>query len=560
MDTQKFKYFGNIKLYDKMIWILLFSISLYFIAGIYNDQFMNLISVTDYLTWHMIFEFASILVSFSIFTVSYFVYEESQRLGLIVLGCSFLLMGALDTFHTLSFKGMSDFFIANTSANRATTLWILSRTLGSLGFLAAVLIPVSKRSSVKKGLFFGITFTLSIILFLIVTYLPDFFPPMLIENSGLTRSKIIMEYVIILIMLSTLFIVLSEYNKTHKVREQQFIIALIFMIFSEFAFTSYGSVYDAFNYIGHIFKIVAFIVLYKAIYIDNVSEPYREMKKARNELSEYSENLNLLVSQRTKDLEEANSILLKDIEYAKEMQLRLMPDKMPEDSTVIFSAEYLPAERLSGDFYNVIKLDNENIALYIGDVSGHGVSAAMLTIFANQSIITLKKDENNLNQIVSPALVLDSIYRDFNNTNFNDETYILMLYGIYNIKKRTLTYASAGMNASPYIIKSSGEIQELNSRGFSICKLGELIVPSYENRVVQMEAGDKVLFYSDGLVEAQNADNKAYGQEKLKHFLRSNYLSKSKALKHELKNSLFKHIGNAERLTDDVTLLIMEVS
>ena len=125
MDTQKFKYFGNIKLYDKMIWILLFSISLYFIAGIYNDQFMNLISVTDYLTWHMIFEFASILVSFSIFTVSYFVYEESQRLGLIVLGCSFLLMGALDTFHTLSFKGMSDFFIANTSANRATTLWIL---------------------------------------------------------------------------------------------------------------------------------------------------------------------------------------------------------------------------------------------------------------------------------------------------------------------------------------------------------------------------------------------------------------------------------------------------
>ena len=47
MDTLKFKYFGNIKLYDKMIWILLFSISLYFIAGIYNDQFMNLISVTD---------------------------------------------------------------------------------------------------------------------------------------------------------------------------------------------------------------------------------------------------------------------------------------------------------------------------------------------------------------------------------------------------------------------------------------------------------------------------------------------------------------------------------
>lgn len=560
METLKSKYFENIKLYDKIIWILLFSVSLYLIAGIYNDQFMKLMSVADYLTWHMIFEFASILVSFSIFTVSYFVYEESKRLSLIVLGCSFLMMGALDTFHTFSFKGMADFFIANSSANRATTLWILSRTLGSLGFLAAVLIPESLKSSIKKGLFFVMTVTLAITLFLIVTYLPNVFPPMLIEDTGLTTTKIVMEYVVISIMLYTLSIVLSEYSKTQQVREQQFIIALIIMIFSEFAFTSYGSVYDAFNYIGHIFKIVAAIVLYKAIYIDNVSEPYREMKKARNELRAYSENLNLLVKQRTKDLEEANSILLKDIEYAKEMQLRLMPSNMPEDLSVEFIAEYLPAERLSGDFYNVIKLDEENIALYIGDVSGHGVSAAMLTIFATQSIVPLKKDEYGLNQIISPGLVLDSIYKDFNNTNFNDETYILMLYGIYNKKTKTLTYASAGMNASPYVLKSSGEVLELNSRGFSICKLGEYIVPTYENRLFQMESGDKIMFYSDGLVEAKDAKNEVYGQEKLKDFLRKNYTSKSKDLKYGLKKDLFIHLGNAERLTDDVTLLIMEVN
>ena len=559
MDTLKGKYLENIKLYDKIIWILIFSISLYFVAGIYNDQFMNLMSVADYLTWHMIFEFASILVFFSIFTVSYFVYEESKRLSLILLGCSFLLMGFLDTFHTFSFKGMADFFIANDSANRATTLWILSRTLGSLGVLAAILIPGSLRSSIKKGQFVILTITLAIILFLIVTYFPNVFPPMLIENTGLTTTKIVMEYVIILIMLYTLGIVLSEYNKTQQVREQQFTIALIFMIFSEFAFTSYGSVYDAFNYIGHIFKIVAAIVLYKAIYIDNVSEPYREMKKARNELREYSENLNLLVRQRTKDLEEANSILLKDIEYAKEMQLRLLPNNMPDDLSVKFIAEYLPAERLSGDFYNVIQLDEDNIAIYIGDVSGHGVSAAMLTIFANQSIVPVKKDEYSLNQIVSPGLVLNSIYSGFNNTNFKDETYILMLYGIYNKKTKTFTYASAGMNTSPYIIKSSGEILEINSKGFSICKLGEYIVPTYENRVVQMESGDKILFYSDGLVEAKNSANEVYGQEKLKDFLINNFSLKSKDIKFELKKNLFMHIGNVERPTDDVTLLIMEV-
>lgn len=193
-------------------------------------------------------------------------------------------------------------------------------------------------------------------------------------------------------------------------------------------------------------------------------------------------------------------------------------------------------------------------------MSGHGVSAAMLTIFANQSIVPINKDEYGLNQIISPGLVLDSVYRGFNNTNFKDETYILLLYGIYNKKTKTLTYASAGMNASPYVIKNSGEVLELNSRGFSICKLGEYIVPTYENRIVQMESGDKIMFYSDGLVEAKNVSNQVYGQEKLKDFLLNNYMANSKDLKYGLKKDLYTHIGNAERLTDDVTLLIMEVN
>ncbi|WP_409229355.1 MASE3 domain-containing protein [Gudongella sp. SC589] len=560
MENIHNQYFKELKLYNRITVVFLLSISLYIIAGIYNDVFIKLVSVASYLTWHMIFEFASVLVSFSIFTVTYFVYKESRKLSMIFLGCTFLFMGTLDAMHTFSFKGMSDFFIANTTANRATTLWILSRSLGSLGFLVSVLIPDSKKGKINNGIFAIGTLLFSILLFVIVTYYPNVFPPMLIEDSGLTTIKIVMEYIIIIIMAITFLIVLSQYRVTSQVRDYQYLLALVFLIFSEFAFTNYGSVYDAFNYIGHIYKVVAYMILYKAIYVDNVSEPYREMKKARNELKEYSDNLNRLVKKRTRDLEEANSMLLKDIEYAKEMQIRLMPAQLPKDESVSIQAEYLPAERLSGDFYNLVRLDEDNVAIYIGDVSGHGVSAAMLTIFANQNITPIKPDENEEDRITPPSTILDDVYQSFNETNFQDETYILMLYGIYNRNTRVFRYASAGINVPPYVIRRSGDVEELDSKGFSICKLGEFVNPTYEERKVQLEKGDKLFLYSDGLVEARNSDNEIFGQRNMERYLKKNSFMKAGELKEALRKNLCNHIGNLDMLKDDVTFVILEIN
>lgn len=559
MDTLRTKLYQRIKEYDTVTLVAVFSVIIYIIAGIYNDNFLEFMTLANYLTWHNLFEFASILISFSVFTVTYFIYEESGNFKMIMFGCVFLLMGSLDLFHTLSYKGMPDFFIANDTANRATTLWILSRLLGSLGFMSAISLPSRSISKIKKESLAGITIIFSIMLFLIVTYYPDLLPPMYIEEEGLASIKIFLEYLVIFILGISFYIVSRQYKKTNSDTEYQFMIALVLLIFSELAFTKYGSIYDAFNYIGHLYKAIAFSILYRSIYIANIRKPYIELKEAQHILKEYSDNLNVIVKERTKELENLNKILLNDIELAREMQLGLLPRDMPTSMPVSFNAVYLAAENLSGDFYNVVKLDNNNIAIYIGDVSGHGISASMLTVFAYQNIIQLKEKEALNEAIIEPGFVLKTLYRSFNKTNIKEDKYIVMIYGIYNIKTKTFNYSSAGFNMSPFIIKNSGEIHDIDVKGFPICKLGNLISSYYENRTLKLETGDKILFYSDGLTEAKDRNGERYGIARLKDFLKTRHNLNSAELNTAINEEFFKYIGQDSELIDDVTFLTMMV-
>lgn len=557
MDTKEIKLYQIIKDHYKVGLVFVFSIIVYIIAAIFNADFVKIMPESSYLTWHTLMEFASIVVSFTIFTVTYFIYEESGNLKMIIFGCTFFFMGWLDLFHTFSYKGMPVFFIANEGANRATTLWILSRFIGSIGFLSAISMPGNTISNIKKEVYALGTSIFSIIIFLLVTYYPGIFPPMFIEGQGLTTIKLLLEYITIIILGISFFIVAAQYKKTNSNNEYKFLIAIIFMIFSEFAFTNYGSIYDAYNYIGHIYKILGYVLLYNSIYIGNVSMPYRELRKAKNELNHYADNLNLIVEQRTEELEKLNKILLNDIDYAKQMQYSLLPELMPNDMSVSFHAEYLAADNLSGDFYNVVKLDDDNIAIYIGDVSGHGVSAAMLSVFAYQNVIQLKDQIQKNKMIIEPSLILETMYKSFNETNIHEEKYIVMLYGVYNIKDKSFKYASAGINVSPYIVKSSGKIDALNSKGFPICKLGDFVSPNYENRTIQLEKGDKILFFSDGLVDGKNKDGEVYGYHKLEDILIDHLSSDASELNHAIKNDFFNHIGHSSKLMDDVTFLTM---
>ncbi|MGI6777942.1 MAG: MASE3 domain-containing protein [Acetivibrionales bacterium] len=547
------------KHYFFLIAAFVFSLVLFKLASLFQDQFDKMMGGDAYLSWHTMFELSSILVSFSVFITSYYTYRQTKNLRLIFLGAVFLFMGLVDMFHTLSYKGMPAFFINDSCcANRATTFWIISRLVGSAGILIATLIPKNKESSINKFLFAGGSIVFSIFSFIVTTYYPDALPKMYIEGQGLTQSKIILEYVIVIFMVAAIIKLLNEYGKEKETAAILLAGGLLISVFSEFAFISYNDPYDIHNYIGHIYKVIAFYLIFRATFIVSVQKPYLQLSEAKNELKGYIENLDKLVHERTRQLREINRKLLDDLNYARDIQLSMLPQSMPELTEVSFAAAYFPAERVSGDFYNVFILDEEHIGFYIGDVSGHGVPAAMLTIFLKQSINSMHEMKEKREEIIYPSAILDNLYESFNKTNFKDEVYVVMLYGVLNIKTRVLTYSSAGLNKAPLLARSTGEVKEIEIEGFPICKLINLYNVAYKSHTLNLEKGDKLLLYTDGLVEVRNT----CGEEFSEHHLRNILSSISGKTANEITDSITEEINKfmtVSELTDDITFLVMEV-
>ena len=546
------------KSYIIMLSIIIFVVVVSLAAYYFHDAFASLMSLASYLAWHNIFESISIMVCFSVFIVSYYTFNQTGRLRTIIVGCLLLTVGSVDLFHTLSFKGMPAFFIENTTSNRATTFWVISRLMTGIGFLWAVLIPVERKSKLSKRFFIIPSLLTVILVFVIVTYYPGLLPKMYIEGQGLTLSKIVLEYAVMLLMASVACIYLYDYMKTRDVLSALMCSAFILGISAEFLFTVYSQVMDIFNYTGHIYKGMMFFIILKVINSRDVQMPYIELSAAQVELREYAGNLDRIVEQRTRQLKVTNRKLMEDLECARDIQKAMLPSFLPETSNVGFNAWYLPAERLSGDFYDVFRIDEQHLGFCICDVSGHGVPAAMLTVFLKQALWTGQEMDRSTGNVSFPSTVLKNLYDSFNHTNFKDDVYIVLIYAIYNEVTKKLIYCSAGMNTPPMLLKRDGNVSEINICGFPICKISELIDVEYTDTFLELLSGDKLLFYTDGLVEAQNSYGDRYSPERLKTVLQENASLSGNSLSKILVDDLHSFLSD-NRIKDDLTFFLMDV-
>lgn len=555
--------------YKQLVWLIAAAVAsavLFENLYLFEPLFSRTVNISQYLSWHVIFEFISILVSLCVFILPYYAYRQNRRLRGIMIANIFLTMGIIDTFHTLSYKGMPFFFVENSASNRATTFWIIARLIGAIGITLVSFIKINRKSNADRRFFLSFSILLSLSVFVIVTYFPNFLPAMFDEENGVTLIKKLLEYVVIAFLCFAGAMYLRQYLKNRDNSNLLFSIAIVACVFSELAFVRYNSVYDIYNYAGHAYKFISYFIVFRVAFINNIEKPYMTLYKAIDKLKKYTGKLNKLVAQRTAELQDANhnlnllnQKLLDDLEYARDIQKSILPDSLPSGDRVTFEARYYPAERVSGDFYNIFQLDEHRIGMYIGDVSGHGVPAAMLTVFLNQSIKTTRELDGNRFEVIMPSKVLENLYELYNKVNFKDEVYILVLYAVFNIKTGELTYSSAGMNAKPLVVKSNGDVKEIDITGLPICRLRNISPADYTDSSIRLETGDRVFFYTDGLVElSDERTGEAFTLDQLKELLAENKSSNS-----ELFSEIDKKIGRISEnvgLIDDATFFMLKVN
>jgi PAS domain S-box-containing protein len=243
---------------------------------------LYLSSLYSYILFHIVAESFSIVIAFSLFMIAWNTRHLTKNNYVLFLSIAFFFAGLIDFVHTLAYKGMGIFI--GFDANLPTQLWIIARYLQSISLFVAPWFITR-----KLNLFTTLGFYISVTLLLLASvFSSTLFPDCFIEGKGLTPFKIVSEYIICFILISS-FILLFRRREKFDPKILQFVAwSIIFTIVSELAFTFYINVYGLSNLIGHFFKIFSFYLIYKAIIVTGLENPYSllfyDLQKNQEEL------------------------------------------------------------------------------------------------------------------------------------------------------------------------------------------------------------------------------------------------------------------------------------
>jgi len=307
-------------------------------------------------------------------------------------------------------------------------------------------------------------------------------------------------------------------------------------------------------------------------------ETQMELRRSVDRIRELESNL----ADRNRELEEANQSLTetnermrRDLEAAARIQQAFLPGENPRVQTASFAWRYEPCDELAGDTLNIIPLDEEHAAMYVVDVSGHGVPAALLSVAISRLLSKtsgldcvlrcpseLASDEPGSKEprslrISAPSEVAMELARRFP-PNPDTHQYFTLIYGILHVPTRTFTFTCAG-HPGPVLVRGKGEPEILKHPGFPIGIMPvEMMGDGFEDRVVKLDEGDRLYLYTDGIPEAENASEEDFGDVRFLRVL-------EEAKEEPLADSLLTLLGSVREFLagspvgDDVSLLAVEI-
>jgi len=239
--------------------------------------------------------------------------------------------------------------------------------------------------------------------------------------------------------------------------------------------------------------------------------------------------------------------LQRELELSRLIQTEMLPRGALRSGPAEICGLSIPARQVGGDFFNYFVLPDGRLALLVGDVSGKGVSAALLMANIQATLRARLPHETNL------AELADRLDRELDQ-NTPGSVYLTLFLAILEIDARVLRYVNAGHNPQ-FILRASG-IVPLGSTGMPIALYAG---HGYTESLVDLAADDLLFFYTDGLVETENEQAEMFGTERLQSMLESERTETIDTLLHHVEQRVATFRGSAEPF-DDATLMALRIS
>jgi sigma-B regulation protein RsbU (phosphoserine phosphatase) len=225
------------------------------------------------------------------------------------------------------------------------------------------------------------------------------------------------------------------------------------------------------------------------------------------------------LAEQLRELRDANTRLESGLDAAAAVQSSLLPEASPKIHGVDFEWSYEACESLGGDMFNIFRLDERRVGMYVLDVSGHGPSAALqsvtlshvLTPFDQQGGILKRVDGNSGRyEVTGPAEVARRLNREFPLMEQSGQ-FFTFIYGILDVETRVVRYVKAG-HPGPLVVSRKGVHCHEEGGGIPI---GIMPEAEYEEEQLELSAGDGLVFYTDGLLETLSVQREAFGLERM---------------------------------------------
>lgn len=273
-------------------------------------------------------------------------------------------------------------------------------------------------------------------------------------------------------------------------------------------------------------------------------------------LAHRTEHLSRSIEERTRELRAANELLIaRDAELmynlrtAGRLQTKLLlpstPAEWPELSWAVYCA---PLDHLGGDFYDFAHPATDHLGFLIADASGHSISASMVAVMARTAFAEASR------ATAEPGDVLGAMNRRLQ--ELTDERFVTAFYGVYDRRDGLFRYAGAG---HPYPLRyeaRTGTVSPLGAQGFV---LGIIPDEVYVPRGASLAPGDRVCFYTDGLIEARNEIGEMFGTERLTELLKGCASRPANEVLRCVLDDLTAFRGGTP-LTDDLSVAVMAVT